>query len=212
MLSVYNLMLAGLAVSGVVAWTVGSNAALFEAVSHGPLKWVVMLAPLGIVFAMSFGAASLSASALRALYFVFSALLGVSLSYIGHRYAGADIARALFITTGAFAGLSLFGYTTKRDLSGFGVFLVVGLFGLILAMVVNVFMQSSALQFALSVISVLIFGGFTAYDTQNLKTTYSERIGDEGRTKMAVMGALNLYLNFINMFQAILSLTGGSDD
>ena len=124
MLSVYNLMLAGLAVSAGVAWAMGSDPALFAAVNQGSLKWVVMLAPIGMVLAMSWGAASMGSAALRALYFAFSVLLGVGLSYVGHRYAGADVARALFITTGAFAGLSLFGYTTKRDLSGFGVFLV----------------------------------------------------------------------------------------
>ncbi|MEM8856421.1 MAG: Bax inhibitor-1/YccA family protein, partial [Pseudomonadota bacterium] len=176
-----------------------------------PLKWVVMLAPLAFIFLFTFKIQSMSAGMAQIMFWTFAGLMGISLSSIFLVYTSESIVRVFFITAAAFAGLSLFGYTTKKDLSGWGSFLVMGLIGIIIAMLVNIFLQSSALQFAISVIGVLVFAGLTAYDTQRIKESYS--VNDDGSvtSRKAIMGALSLYLNFINMFMMLLSLFGNRE-
>jgi FtsH-binding integral membrane protein len=209
MLKVYNLMALALALTGLVAFAASSSDALMQTIYTTPLRWVVMLAPLGIVFYLSARLNKMSASTAQTWFWTYAALMGVSLSYIFLAYTGASVARAFFITSGAFAGLSLYGYTTKKDLSGMRSFLMMGLIGIILAGVVNMFLASSALHFGISVIGVLVFAGLTAYDTQNIKESYYV-FGGTGETgkKMAIMGALRLYLDFINLLIIILQFTG----
>ena len=208
MLRVYNYMTGGLALTGLIAYFVGTSPTFFQAIYGTPAAWIVMLAPLAIVFAYSFFMQRMSAGLAQVLFWAFSALMGLSLSYIFVVYTGASIARVFFITAATFAGMSLYGYTTKRDLTGFGNFLFMGLLGLVIAMVVNIFLASSALDFAISVIGVLVFTGLTAYDTQRIKSTYSELDEAGVGTKKAVMGALQLYLDFINLFLMLLRLFG----
>lgn len=208
---VYGLMSMGLGVTGVVAWFVGTNPALLAQIFNSPLKWVVMFAPLAVVF--FFGAAinRLSQAAAQGVFLLFAALMGLSISYIFAIYTGVSIAQTFLVTAIAFAGLSLFGYTTKRDLSGMGTFLVMGLIGLIVASIVNIFLASPAVMFAISCIGVLIFAGLTAFDTQRIKSLYVQMAaqGDgEWLGKSAIMGALNLYLNFLNMFMFLLQFMG----
>ena len=173
-----------------------------------PLRYVVMFAPLAFVLFFSFRINQMAASTARTLFFVFSAAMGVSISSILLVYTGASVYRAFFITTAAFGGLSLIGYTTKRDLSAMGAFLWMGLIGLVLASIVNLFVASSGFQLALSYLTVLIFAGFTAYDTQAIKEMYWAGDGHEVATKKSVNGALMLYLDFINIFMALLNITG----
>ena len=173
-----------------------------------PLRWLVMLLPLAFVFFFSFRINSMSASTARSVFLLFAAAMGLSLSSILLVYTGASVTRAFFITAASFGALSLYGYTTQRSLSAMGSFLVMGLFGLIIASVVNLFFQSAAFQFGLSVLSVLIFAGLTAYDTQRLKDTYRQVAGSDFAGKAVVMGALSLYLDFINMFQFLLQFMG----
>ena len=208
MLRVYNYMTIGLVVTGFVALLTASSPAAMNAIYGTPLKWLVMLAPLGFVMFLSFGLHRMSFMTAQAVFWAFATAMGVSLSYIFMVYTGGSIARVFFITAGAFAGLSLFGYTTKKDLSGFGTFLIMGLIGIIIASIVNIFMQSSALMFAISVIGVLVFSGLTAYDTQNIKNEYSEFHDQETAGKLAISGALRLYLDFINLFLMLLHLFG----
>jgi FtsH-binding integral membrane protein len=178
-----------------------------------PLKWVIMLAPLGFVFFMSFRFERMSSAALLGTFLAFSATMGLSMGSIGLIFKVGSIVQALFATTAAFGALSLYGYTTKRSLSGMGSFLVMGLFGLIIASLINVFVGSGIFGFAISLIGVLIFAGLTAWDTQRLKEEYDVVAGSpELSAKASIMGALTLYLNFINMFQMILSLTGQRND
>ncbi|WP_158047357.1 Bax inhibitor-1/YccA family protein [Skermanella pratensis] len=215
MLSVYNYMMVGLGVTGVVAFATAmlaaSNPAFAQALYGSPLKWVVMLAPLGFVFFLSAKIHSMSMSTAQMTFWAFAAVMGLSLSSIFLVFTGASIARVFFITAATFGGMSLWGYTTKRDLSGMGSFLMMGLIGIIIASVVNIFIGSTALQFAVSVIGVLVFTGLTAYDTQRIKEEYSESYGSESLGKMALMGALSLYLNFINLFTMLLSLFGNRE-
>ncbi|MBO6756800.1 MAG: Bax inhibitor-1/YccA family protein [Roseibium sp.] len=222
MLGVYNYMTFGLALTGFFAiGTVmlavdssGGQMALTPlgmALYGSPLKWVVMLAPLGMVLWLSFRIQSMSASTARTMFLIYAAVMGISLSSIFLVYTGGSIARVFFITAAAFGALSLFGYTTKKDLSAWGSFLFMGLIGIIIAMIVNIFLGSSALQFAISVIGVLVFAGLTAYDTQQIKEMYYEGDGHEVATKKSVMGALRLYLDFINMFLMLLSLFGNRE-
>jgi FtsH-binding integral membrane protein len=208
MLKVYNYMMAGLAITGVVAYLTASSPALLNAIFGSPLKWVVMLAPLGFVFFLSFRIDKIQASTAQMLFWVYAALMGLSLSFIFVVYEMGSIAKVFFITSATFGSMSLYGYTTNRDLTGFGSFLFMGLIGIIIASVVNIFMASTALEFAISVIGVLIFTGLTAYDTQKIKMIYQDGLGHEVSTKMAVMGALNLYLDFINLFLMLLRLFG----
>jgi hypothetical protein len=208
MLRVYNYMASGVALTGIVAMLASGSPALMNAIFGTPLAWVVMLAPLAFVMVISFGINRLSLFASQALFWAFAAVMGLSLSVIFLIYTGESIARVFFITAASFGALSLWGYTTKRDISGWGSFLFIGLFGIIIAGVVNWFMQSSALQFAISVIGVLVFAGLTAYDTQKIKNEYSELHDQETSGKLAVMGALRLYLDFINLMMMLLRLFG----
>ena len=212
---VYGLMSVAMLVTAGVAWAVGTNDAMVAAIFGTPLKWVVMFAPLVMVFAFGALINRLSVAAAQLFFYVYAAAVGLSLSFIFAVYTGTSIAQTFLVTAIAFAGLSLYGYTTKKDLSGMGTFLIMGLIGLIVASIVNIFLASSALQFAISVIGVLIFAGLTAYDTQTIKNTYVEHAvhGDqEWLGKAAIMGALNLYLDFINMFMFLLQFMGNRDE
>ena len=208
MLRVYNYMASGLALTGIVAYVVGNSPAMFNAVFGTPLAWVVMLAPLGFVFFLSFGLHRMSFFAAQATFWAFAAVMGLSMATIFQAFTGDSIARVFFITAGTFAGMSLWGYTTKRDLAGFGSFLFMGLIGIVIAGFVNIFLHSSALQFIVSVIGVIVFVGLTAYDTQNIKSEYSENYDSETQGKLAISGALRLYLDFINLFMMLLQLLG----
>jgi len=208
MLRVYNYMASGVALTGIVALLVASSPAMTNAIFGTPLAWVVMLAPLAFILVISFGIHRLSLFATQAMFWGFAAVMGLSLASIFLVYTGESIARVFFITAASFGALSLWGYTTKRDISGWGSFLFIGLIGIIIAGLVNLFLQSSALQFAVSVIGVLVFAGLTAYDTQNIKNEYSELHDHETSGKLAVMGALRLYLDFINLMMMLLHLLG----
>jgi len=222
MLSVYNYMLSGVLLTGVVALLFGKVDALQQLLfvvvetSRGQgvgltlLGWVAMLSPLAIVFAMSFGQSRMSESTLKALFFAYAGLLGASLSTIFIAYTDTSIAQVFFGTAAGFGALSLWGYTTKKDLSGFGTFLIIGLVGLIVASIVNFFLQSGVMSLVISVLGVLIFAGLTAYDTQKIKSMYAYVAGTREQGKVAIMGALNLYLDFINMFLFMLRLFGSS--
>ncbi len=207
MLSIYNYMASGVLLTGVVALLTASTGLVYSFVG-GPLMWIVALSPLAIVFAMSFGANKFSTTTLQAMFWGFAVLMGLSLSTIFLAYTGGSIAATFFATAGAFAGLSLFGYTTKKDLSGFGSFLIMGVVGLVIASVINLFLQSEGLMWAVSFLGVLIFAGLTAYDTQKLKAQYDYVRGTEWAGKAVVLGALNLYLDFINMFLFLLRFMG----
>mgnify|MGYP001296004689 CR=1 FL=1 len=211
MLSIYNYMASGVLLTGIVA-LLTANSGLVYTIMSGPLAWIVMLSPLAIVFAMSFGANRFSTTTLQAMFWGFAVLMGLSLSTIFLVYTGASIATTFFATAGAFAGLSLFGYTTQRDLSAFGTFLIMGVIGLLIASVINLFVQSTALMWAISFLGVLIFAGLTAYDTQKLKEQYYYVGGTEFAGKAIVLGALTLYLDFINMFMFLLRFMGSSRD
>lgn len=211
MLGVYNYMALGVAITGLMAYVISTQPAIMQAIFGTGLMWVVMLAPLAFILVLNFGIHKLSASATQLMFWAFASVMGLSLSTIFITYTDASIARVFFITAGAFAGLSLYGYTTKRDLTGFGSFLIMGLIGLVIAMIVNMFLASSALDFAISVIGVLIFAGLTAYDTQRIKSMYYEGDGAEVMTKKSVMGALSLYLDFINMLLMLLHLFGNRE-
>lgn len=221
MLGIYNLMVIGLlatagaAILSAQLFFVGIGTESFGVTQLGatvfntPLKWVVMLAPLGLVMLISFRLNKLSSGMARTLFYVFAGVMGISLSSIIAVYTAGSIANTFFVTAAAFGALSLYGYTTKRNLTGMGSFLIMGLFGLILASVVNIFLASSAMDFVISSVGVLIFAGLTAYDTQRLKISYYEYGGSpELASKMKIHGALSLYLNFINMFLFLLRFMG----
>jgi FtsH-binding integral membrane protein len=208
MLRIYNYMGLGLVLTGLVAFIVASTPALYEPIFQTPLKWVVMLAPLGFVLFLSFKMQTISASGAQMLFWAFCAVMGLSMASIFLVFTGASITRTFFIAATMFGAMSLYGYTTKRDLSGIGSFLIMGLIGVVIASLVNIFLASSALHFAISVIGILVFVGLTAYDTQRIKEEYAENAGHEAVQKMAVFGALNLYLNFINIFMLLLNFTG----
>ena len=221
MLRVYNYMAAGVFLTGIVAYLTSSAAItrgptgarvltdFGQLIYVSPLKWVIMLAPLAFVFFLSFRIYKMSVGAAQIAFWAFAAVMGLSLSSIFLVFTGQSITQVFFVTAAAFGALTLWGYTTKKDLSGWGSFLIMGVVGIIIAALVNLFLQSSALQFAISVIGVLVFAGLTAYDTQRIKDAYYEVAGDMTATaKAAIMGALNLYLDFINMFTMLLSLFG----
>lgn len=208
MLRVYNYMCIGLGLTGAVAFAASSSMDVMQVVHGTPLRWVVMLAPLGLVFFLSARINSMRASTAQAMFWVYAGLMGLSLSYIFLAYTGVSIARVFFITAAAFGGLSLYGYTTKKDLSGMGSFLVMGVIGILIASIVNIFLASTGLHFVISVLGVLIFSGLTAYDTQRIKAIYAESDHSEVHEKKAIMGALTLYLDFINMFIFLLQLFG----
>jgi len=222
MLKVYNYMASGVLLTGIVAMVFANLAiaetaagpqltSLGETIFLSPLRWVIALSPLAMVMVMSFGLNKLSTFALQACFWVFAALMGLSISSIFLVYTDASIARIFFITAGAFAGLSLFGYTTKKDLSGWGSFLIMGVIGLVIASLVNIFLASSMMSFIISVIGVLVFAGLTAYDTQRIKEMYFQGYGQEAMSKLSIMGALALYLDFINMFLFLLQLFGNRE-
>lgn len=210
MLRVYNYMCVALALTGAVAFYVSTSPTLLQAIYGTPLMWVVFLAPLGMVFFLSARIHKMSAGTAQTMFWIFAALVGLSLASIFIVYTGASVARVFFITAGAFAGLSLVGYTTKRDLSGMRTFLFMGVIGLVIAMVVNMFLGSSGLQLLISVAGVLIFAGLTAYDTQQIKLMYYEADSGEVATKKSIMGALRLYLDFLNMFIFLMHILGVS--
>ena len=208
---VYALMSIGLFLTGSVAYIVGNNETLVMSLFTGMSRWVVMFAPLVVVFAMGSMINRLRASTAQLIFYAFSALMGLSISYIFMIYTSVSIAQTFLVTSIAFAGLSLYGYTTKRNISGMGSFLIMGVIGLIVASIVNIWMQSPALMYAISVIGVLIFAGLTAYDTQKIKNTYiqmAQNGQNEWIEKSAIMGALSLYLDFLNMFMFLLHLFG----
>jgi uncharacterized protein len=207
MLSIYNYMASGVLLSGVIALLFRGVAEQLM-LSRSPLMWLIMLAPLGFVFAISFGANRMQTATLQALFWGFAAVMGLSLSTIFVVYTGGSIAATFFAAAGAFAGLSLVGYTTKRDLTAMGSFLTMGVFGLLIAMVLNIWLKSPGLYWAISFLGVLIFAGLTAYDTQKLKEQYAYVRGSDMAGKAVVLGALTLYLDFINMFQFLLSFMG----
>lgn len=218
MLSIYNYMASGLVLTGIVSLFAAQSQAFLSMMyvmqdgaitGMKPLAWLVMFAPLGMALAMGFGVQRMSAGAAQAAFWAFAAVMGLSLTSILLSYTGTSIARVFFITAATFGAMSLYGYTAKRDLTNFGSFLMMGVIGLILASLINIFMQSSALQFALSVIGVLVFTGLAAYDTQRLKVMYYEH-AMEGETmaKTVIMGALTLYLDFINIFVSLIQLMG----
>ncbi len=208
MLRVYNYMASGLALTGIVAFVVAQNEALLQVIYGTPLKWVVFLAPIGLVLLLGARINRMSVTAVQAIFWIFATLMGISLASIFLVYEMPSIARVFFITAGAFGAMSLYGYTTKRDLTGWGSFLFMGLIGIIIASVVNIFMVSSALHFAISVIGVLVFTGLTAYDTQKIKEMYAESDSTAIASKKSIMGALRLYLDFINLFIMLLHLFG----
>ncbi|MBI5163510.1 MAG: Bax inhibitor-1/YccA family protein [Magnetospirillum sp.] len=208
MLRVYNYMASGVALTGIVSLLVASSPDALALIFGTPLKWVVMIAPFALVMFISFRIEHVKASTAQALFWVYAALMGASLASIFIVFTGTSIARTFFITAAAFGSLSLYGYTTKRDLTGFGSFLVMGLFGLIIASIVNIFLASTMMQFIISAAGVLIFSGLTAYDTQKIKEIYWEADGSEVAAKKAVMGALTLYLDFINLFIMLLQFLG----
>jgi FtsH-binding integral membrane protein len=230
MLKVYNYMGIGLVVTGLVAFFANAAATTTnpdQAVAQlqngemltqwgallytSPLMWVFALAPLGFVLALSFGINKMSAATAQLVFWAFAAVMGLSLSSIFMVYTDASIAKVFFITAATFGAMSLYGYTTKRDLTSMGNFLMMGLIGLIIAMVVNIFLQSTMLEFAISAIGVLIFVGLTAYDTQKIKQSYDVMQGSEMLAKGAIMGALSLYLDFINLFMMLLRLFGNRE-
>jgi len=222
MLSVYNYMAGGILLTGIVAYltysaavdrsieTGGIALTAFGQLLYGsPLKWVVMLAPLASVFFLSVRVTKMSVGAAQFCFWLFSAVMGLSLSSIFLLYTGESITRVFFVTAAAFAALSMYGYTTRRDLSAWGTFLIMGVVGIVIASLVNLWLQSNSLQFALSTIGVLVFAGLTAYDTQRIRNIYYEVLGDAAAiSKASIMGALSLYLDFINMFIMLLSLFG----
>ena len=208
MLRVYNYMGLGLVMTGLVAFIVGTTPALYVPIFSTPLKWVVMLAPLAFVLFFSFRMESMSASGAQTLFWAFCAVMGLSLASIFLVFTGTSIARTFFIAAAMFGATSLYGYTTKRDLSQFGSFLIMGLIGVVIASLVNLFLASSALQFAISVIGIVVFVGLTAWETQSIKEQYAESFDAESKQKLAVFGAFSLYLNFINIFQLLLNFTG----
>ncbi len=213
MLQVYNYMASGVLLTGIVAMLFSQGGANSPAaiLSGGPLAWVIMLAPLAFVMVLSFGINRLSTGAAQALFWAFAVVMGLSLSTIFLRYTGESVATAFFATTAAFVGLSLFGYTTKRNLSGMGTFLVMGVVGLLVAMLLNLWFQSSTMTLVISILGVLIFAGLTAYDTQRIKETYYQVAGSDFMGKAVILGALSLYLDFVNMFTFLLQLLGNRE-
>jgi uncharacterized protein len=217
MLGVYNYMGTGLVVTAVFAYLFARTPALLDLVYQvGPngsfrptgLGWVAMFAPLGLMMYISFSIQRISAATAQLLYWVFTALMGISLSYIAILYTGQSIAQTFMVCAATFLGMSLYGYTTKRDLTAIGSFLIMGVWGILLASIVNMFLGSGGLNFAISILGVLIFTGLTAYDTQKIKEMYTASDGHEIARKKSVMGAISLYLDFVNLFLFLLRIFG----
>ena len=212
MQKVFGFMSMALLVTGVVAYYVGNDVELVKSLYMTPMRYVVMFAPLAVVLIMSFGQAKLSLPATQGLFWLYSALVGLSLGFVFVVYTGESIARIFFITASTFGAMALYGYTTKKDLTSWGSFLFMGLIGVVIAGLVNIFLQSSAMQMIISAVSVLVFTGLTAYDTQNIKDVYYESDSLDVAGKKAIFGALRLYLDFINLFLALLQLFGNRRD
>ena len=210
MLSIYNYMASGVLLTGIVAMLTAYSG-LTMAFIGTPLQWVIALAPLGFILAMSFGLHKMSETTLQIVFWAFATVMGVSMSTIFLVFNMPSIAVTFFATAGAFAGLSLYGYTTKKDLSGFGTFLIMGVIGLLIASVVNIFLQSEAMAFVISAIGVLVFAGLTAYYTQRLKNDYQYLRGTEFMGKAVILGATSLYLDFVNMFMFLLNFLGSRE-
>ena len=210
MTKVYNYMGLGLLATAITAY-IGAASGIYVALAQTPLIWLVVLAPLGMVIYLSSRLHKMSASAAKTTFWIYAAMTGLSLSYVLLAFTGVSVVRTFLITAASFGALSLYGYTTKRDLSGMGSFLFMGLIGIILASIVNIFMQSPAMHFAISVIGVLLFAGLTAYDTQDIKLIYYAGDSRDIAEKKAIMGALRLYLDFINMFLFLLQFLGNRD-
>ncbi|MBZ9987744.1 Bax inhibitor-1/YccA family protein [Mesorhizobium sp. BH1-1-5] len=208
MLRVYNYMGLGLVVTGLVAFFVASTPALYVPIFSSPLKWVVMLAPLAFVMIFSFKMQTMSAASAQTMFWAFCGVMGLSLASVFLVFTSTSIARTFFIAATMFGATSLYGYTTRRDLTQFSSFLIMGLIGVVIASLVNLFLGSTALQFAISVIGIAVFVGLTAWDTQTIKEQYAENFDAESQQKLAVFGAFSLYLNFINIFQLLLNFTG----
>jgi FtsH-binding integral membrane protein len=207
MLRVYNYMAAGLAVTGLIAY-VAAASGFYQSIAGTPLIWVVMLAPLAFVLVLSFGIARMRAATAALLFWVYAAVMGLSLGSIFLVFTGTSIARVFFITAATYGAMSLYGYTTRTDLSRFGSFLMMGLIGVIIASLVNIFLRSDTVQFVVSIVGVIVFVGLTAYDTQRIKEMYLDSDTAEDAGKKAIMGALALYLDFINLFMLLLQLFG----
>lgn len=205
---VFNYMAGGLAITGLVSFLIGVSPALAGLVFGTPLKWLAILAPFAFLMYMNFKMATISSSRAQTLFWLFCGAMGLSMGTIFLVYTSASVARAFFITAAMFGTMSLWGYTTKADLSSLGSFMMMGVVGLMIASVINLFLGSAMMQWVVSVAGVAIFTGLTAYDVQNIKQMYAEGWGTEANNKMAVLGALRLYLNFINAFQFLLSLSG----
>jgi len=212
MLRVYNYMGIGLVLTGLVAYIVGTTPALYVPIFSTPLKWVVMLAPLAFVLFFSFRMQTISAAGAQGMFWAFCAVMGLSMASIFLVFTGTSIARTFFIAAAMFGATSLYGYTTKRDLSQFGSFLIMGLIGVVIASLVNLFLASSTLQFVVSIVGILVFVGLTAWDTQSIKEQYAENFDAESQQKLALFGAFSLYLNFINIFQLLLNFTGQREE
>ena len=209
MLSVYNFMASGVLLTGIVAMLFAqSGYAATILAGPGILKYVIMFAPLAFVMVLSFGITRLSTVAAQLLFWGFATVMGLSMASIFLVFTGTSIAQTFFATAAAFAGLSLWGYTTKKDLSAFGTFLIMGVVGLLVAMIINIFLRSSAMQLLISLVGVLLFAGLTAYDTQRIKRLYDQVAGTEMLGKVVIMGALSLYLDFVNLFTFLLQFMG----
>ena len=212
MLQVYNYMGLGLVLTGLVAVVVGTTPALYVPIFATPLKWVAVLAPLPFALFFAFRVQSISASSAQALFWAFCGVMGLSLTSIFLVFTGQSIARTFFIAAAMFGVTSLYGYTTQRDLSTIGSFLMMGLIGVVIASLVNILLASSALQFIVSVVGIIVFVGLTASDTQSIKEQYGEHFEVESKQRLAVLGAFSLYLNFVNMFQLLLNFSGQRDE
>jgi len=209
MLSVYNYMASGVLLTGIVA-LLFAQSGFAASIMFGPglLKYLIIFSPLAFILVLNFGIQKLSTGAMQAIFWSFAAVMGLSMATVFLVYTGESVALTFFSTAAAFAGLSLFGYTTKKDLSGFGTFLIMGVVGLLVAMILNIFLQSTTMSLVISAIGVLLFAGLTAYDTQRIKSIYAHVAGTEMMGKSVIMGALSLYLDFVNMFQFLLSFMG----
>lgn len=208
MLGVYQYMMLGIALTGAIAWALTTQPALMQAIWGTPLKWLVVLAPLPVALYTQFRIDRLSPTTAQGLFWLYAGLVGLSMSLLFAAYTGSSIAKVFFITAAAFGALSLYGYTTQRNLSAMGSFLFIGMIGILIAIVANIFLQSPALQFAISIIGVLVFAGLTAFDTQRIKQMYYEAADETTAARYSVLGALWLYISFVAMFQFLMSLLG----
>jgi FtsH-binding integral membrane protein len=212
MLGIYNNMALGLVVTGLVAFGIASTPALYQPIFGTPLKWAAMFAPLAFVMFLSFRMERMSVASARMAFFAFAAVMGISMAAVFLSFTGASIARTFFIAASMFMGMSLWGYTTKRDLTGWSSFLFMGLIGVVVASIVNLFLGSTMLQLVVSFAGIIVFVGLTAWDTQRAKSDYVAFAGTQHAEKLGIMGALSLYLNFVNLFQLLLTFFGQREE